>query len=638
MVKFLERGFSSPSSRKRTIFFILTDTCITVLSLYLSFLLRFDFQHVSHFWMIPPAVPVFVLVKISTYAFFHIYRFTWRYVSVHDLVVLAKAALVAQGLLMLLIGVFLDVLPFWGLYFSMLRGFPRSIFIIDGFVSFAFLAGLRISKRVYMEVLNKKTYGKGLKTIVIGAGNIGETVIRDLIRQRFEHYYPVAMLDDDQAKIGLSIHGVKVIGKIDILGEAVSKLRAQALIIAIPSLDYRDLRKIYEYAMKSGVKTVKIVPSMYLQQNLEISAKNLEDIKIEDLIGRHNISIEYEQIENFLKGKDVLVTGAGGSIGSEIVMQVCSFCPGNIILLDSDETELHEMELRIKSKDGGNGLGKAHFIVADIRDRDRIDAVFNKFKPHVVFHSAAYKHVPMMEGNPEEAVKVNILGTYNLAWASVSAGVEKFIMISTDKVVNPTSIMGATKKIAEQLCKAFNNDSEGTAFVSVRFGNVLGSRGSLLPLFLRQIKEGGPLTVTDREMKRYFMTIPEAVSLVLQASVIGKGGEILLLDMGEPVKIVTLAEELIKIHGLKPYEDIPITFTGIRPGENLFEELLMQNEKVTRHEKVFVTGNSCEYSIEQAEEMLAELRELLSDNVVKDKRIKSLLEKHINIFECGGKG
>lgn len=660
MRKFIWR-FPSPSHRKRFIFFFLMDILIITLSLYSAFLVRFSYQLRSdlligkrYMVMVTHALPLFLLVKLSVFAMFRLYRITWRYVGLHDLVKIAKAVALAQVILVFILLLLFDVKPFHVLHTISFRGFPRSIFILDGLISFFLLAGLRIAKRLCLEVLGKAPHKRGLNTVIIGAGNIGETLVRDMIRQKFADYYPLVFLDDDREKIGSYIHGVRVAGDTEILKDIVLKLKAEAVIIAIPSLNYKKLREIYNTATQSGVRTVKIVPSMYAQQKPEINIKEFKDISIEDLVGRQNVKVDYEQIGEFLRDKVVLVTGAGGSIGSEIVMQVSSFRPKMIILLDADETELHNMDIRMRKscrflfediqgeeKTGSSCMaGKAQFVVADIRDGERIREVFNRFRPQVVFHSAAYKHVPMMEYNPGEAVKVNIFGTYNLAGVSASCGVEKFIMISTDKAVRPTSVMGMTKRIAEYICRAFNNGQENgagenreevcrkTAFVSVRFGNVLGSRGSILPLFLEQLKEGGPITVTHRDMKRYFMTIPEAVALVLQASVIGKGGEVMVLDMGEPVKITSLAEELISLHGLKPYRDVNIEFTGIRPGENLFEEILTADESATRHEKIFVAANNGRSSIAEVEGMLNEFRRVLRGGSADDANIKALLKRY----------
>jgi len=648
MKNFTRNFFAYPSHRKRVSFFLISDIFIIYISLYLAFLLRFDFapqeQHTAWFFI---SLPLFILVKLTINLLFKLYQIAWRFVGIHDLINIGKAVAVSQAVLILII-----LQPFYmSTFFSidspgLIAGFPRSIFIIDGLISFILLAGLRISKRIYMEIFSKQSSGKGAVTVIVGAGSIGEIVVRDMIRQKFADYYPAVFLDDDTDKIGSYINGVRVTGKTDALQETVARVKADAVVIAIPSLNYKNLRRIYDLALKSNVKTIKIVPDIYAQQTPGITTKTLRDINIEDIIGRQNVTIDLKQVEAFLRNKAVLITGAGGSIGSEIAMQVFSFNPEKIILLDTDDTELHNLRMQIKQTydlqftngrtpaDKTDFPDNVHFVIADIRDKERIDSVFKKFRPHVVFHAAAYKHVPIMEFNPEEAVKVNIFGTYNLAASSAAYGTEKFIQISTDKAVNPTSIMGATKRVAEYICSAFNanycgnNNCGKTSFISVRFGNVLGSRGSLLPLFLQQLKYGGPLTVTHKDMKRYFMTIPEAVALVLQASALGRGGEIMVLDMGEPRKITELAEELIKIHGLRPYEDIEIKFTGIRPGENIFEEILTADETATKHEKIFVVKNTSKYSLAETEEMLNEFHDVMRDNVINSAPVRALLKKH----------
>jgi FlaA1/EpsC-like NDP-sugar epimerase len=577
------------------------------------------------------------LVKLTLFVIFKLYRITWRYVGLNDLFNTLNAVVLSEAILMVLILMsssrYHSIFP--RDFFS---GFPRSVFIIDGVLSFFLLSGFRISRRVLSEiVLQKKKPGKeGKRTIIIGAGNTGEMILRDMSKLGHADFYPVAILDDNPEKIGTYIHGVKVLATTKKLRAAVLRYGAEAVIIAIPSLNYNTLRNIYNLAKKSKVKTIKIVPRIYDFHNIDVNPLNLEEIRIEDLIGRQTVEIDYQEIEKFLKDRAVLITGAGGSIGFEIVMQVCGFYPAKVILFEIDETELHNLELKLKGS-FPHLIGNVHFVVGDIRDSGRVDEVFRTFHPEIVFHAAAYKHVPMLEYNPGEAVKVNIFGTYNLAAAAVRYGVKKFVMISTDKVVMPTSIMGATKRLAEKICSAYNvNGSNATEFVSVRFGNVLGSRGSVLPLFLEQLKNGGPITITHREMQRYFMTIPEAVSLVLQASVMGKRGEVLALDMGKPVKIVEMAEELIRLHGLEPYRDIGIEFTGIRHGEKLFEELLTAEEgtTATKHEKIFIAKNSQKYNIQEIESIIGEFQDAVSDTSGENKtKIKTLLKKYVTHFE-----
>ena len=462
----------------------------------------------------------------------------------------------------------------------------------------------------------------------------------------------VGLLDDDKTKVGTYIHGTKVLGTTDFLEKAVVKYGIEAVIVAIPSLNHKTLREMYNSARKLKIEDIKIVPRIYDFDRPDINLKALEGISIEDLIGRQSIAVDYKGIRNFVNDRTVMVTGAGGSIGSEIIMQICSFNPKEVVLFDIDETELHNLGLKLKRL-FPHLSAKTYYVTGDVRDEIRLSEALAEHKPQILFHAAAYKHVPMMEHNPKEAVKVNMFGTYLLAKASVKFGVEKFIMISTDKAVRPTSVMGATKRMAEHICKAMNNSMEhealsgdlhpspvtrhpSTRFISVRFGNVLGSRGSVLPLFMEQLKYGGPITITHKDMQRYFMTIPEAVSLVLQASTMGEGGEVFVLDMGEPVKIVDLAEELIRIHGLEPYKDIDIETIGLRPGEKLFEEILTAEEGTvaSKHERVYIARNSEKYSLGEIESILHEFKALLSEPAMNDhSRVKDLLKKYVKHYE-----
>lgn len=643
MINKIGLNIVKPSIIKRFLFFFVLDAVIIIVSLYLSFLLRFDFKISSDYLhMFFSVLPIFIVVKLASFAVFKLYKIVWSFVGLNELWNIATALLVSESMLVfqLLVVNMPSYAPVNNLFFQFVNtilpsvtGFPRSIFFIDCILSLIFLSGLRISKRLINEIILKRgSTRNGKRTIIIGAGHTGELVLRDMNRHNKE-YYPIGFLDDASIKQGVYIQGVKIHGTTDNLQSVVKTFGVDVVIIAIPSLNYKTLRRIYDDAKEAKITNIKIVPRIYDYHKPEIQLKNLEDIQIEDLIGRQVVKINYGEIEKFLLDQVIMISGAGGSIGSEITAQICGFHPAKVILFDVDETELHAMELRL------NRLfpelhGSIFYITGDVKDEARLDEVFKKYNPNVIFHAAAYKHVPMMEHNPKEAVKVNIFGTHNIVKTSLKYGVEKFIMISTDKAVRPTSVMGATKRIAEYICEASNGET-GTEFISVRFGNVLGSRGSVLPLFMEQLKQGGPLTITHKDMQRYFMTIPEAVSLVLQASTIGRGGDILVLDMGEPVKIAKLAEDLIRIHGLEPYKDIDMVFTGLRPGEKLFEEILTAEEGTvaTKHERIYVANKSEFHSRKDISSILQEFEILLKEStIVDDNKTKNILKKHVKHF------
>ncbi len=642
-----------PTYFKRTMFFCACDVVIIAFSLFVSFLFRFDFEVTPQYrWMILRALPLFLLVKIGMLALFKIYKITWQYVSIPDFIYIILSQFVALTVLGAIIwnpyisNNIINISGFYSLF--PVQGFPRSIIFIDYLISLTLFCGLRISKRVFLKYIYGRINAKhGKRTIIIGAGNTGSMVLRDLKEGGYKDYCPVGLLDDDVGKVGKSIHGIPVFGKTDILEDIIKEKRIKAMVVAIPSLNYKSLRKLYNIANRYGVE-IKIIPRIYDNCEPAINIHNLENISIEDLLGRQAVEIDHKGIERFIHNKVVLITGAGGSIGSEIAVQVCSFHPEKVILFDTDETELHNLKLHLEKRFphllhnqrvNSQMLQKVLFIAGDIRDEESVTSVFKHMKPQIVFHAAAYKHVPMMEYNSKEAVKVNMFGTYKVAKVSMENKVEKFVLISTDKAVRPTSIMGATKRMAEHICRAFEGMSN-TEFLSVRFGNVLGSRGSVLPLFLQQLKEEGPLTVTHKDVERYFMTIPEAVSLVLQAAILGKGGDILVLDMGEPVKLLALAEDLIKIHGLKPYQDIDIKITGLRPGEKLYEEILTAEEGTTasRHEKVFFAKNSGMFSLHEINKILSEFETLLKNLSAMDhyEKVRDMLKKYVLPLERRG--
>ncbi|GAB5045794.1 polysaccharide biosynthesis protein [Thermodesulfovibrio sp. TK110] len=625
--------FLTPTPLKRLCFFLIGDALIITFSLYFAFLFRFDFilpdKYREIFFI---AVCFFIFIKIFMLWIFKVYKIPWRYFSLADLPKLLNSLTIASLMIVLLVFLLRSYQQFLFLpkNFQELSSIPVSVIFIDWFISFICISFLRISKRFYFEIFKKKRNKEGLRTLIIGAGNIGEMILRDIKRQNFSEFFPVGFLDDDKRKIGTYIQNLKVYDRIDNLGKIIKSLGIEAVIIAILSLSHKKLSEIYISAKNAGVNTIKIIPKLYQFEKPEINLKKLEDLKIEDLLGRQEVNINFEEIKKFLQNKKILITGAGGSIGSELVIQAAQFSPKKIILLDIDETELFNMEVKLNKffpefKDFKS-------IVADIKDHVKIDQIFKKFQPDIVFHAAAYKHVPIMEHNADEAVKVNILGTYYLAKVAVKYNVEKFILISTDKAVRPKSVMGMTKRVAEYICKAFNEYGK-TDFISVRFGNVLGSRGSVLPLWIEQLKNGGPITVTHKDMQRYFMTIPEAVLLILQASTFGKAGEILVLDMGEPVKIIDLAERFIKLHGFEPYKDIDIKFIGIRPGENLFENILTAEEGVTatKHERVFIAKENNKLLLDDVESFLKKLEEMIEDEKEeKNMNIKQALYEFIN--------
>ncbi len=566
------KGILKPSKFKRVAFFLLADTLIFSLSLILALFLRFDFSPPKgyieslYLW-----VPILVSVKLLAIWLGGGYSINWRFVGINELfrVILVLSAI---GAVAFIINLALQT------YRSPLS-LPKSVILIDYLLSTLLIAFFRISKRVYREVL--KSSGGRKRILIIGAGSTGERILREI--QASEEYLPVGFLDDDDMKVGTKIRGVRVLGKLGDLKPIVSSEKVNSVIIAIPSLNHKRVREIFNTLSSVGIKDIKIAPSLDKLSSQPISVKDLREISIEDLLSREVVRIDDEEIRELIKGKRVLVSGAGGSIGSEIVRQLVKFEPSSIVALDIDETELHNLHVELSGK-----YKALKVVIADVRDKEKLRNIFSKELPQIVFHAAAYKHVPLMEFFPEEAIKTNVLGTYNMAKLSEEFKAEKFVNISTDKAVKPKNVMGATKRIAELICLLMNKNSD-TSFISVRFGNVLGSRGSVIPIFLEQIKRGGPVTITHPDMERFFMTIPEAVILVIQASALGKGGEIFILDMGQPVKITKLAEELIRLQGLKPYEDIDIVFTGLRPGEKLSEELALEEESLenTKHPKIF---------------------------------------------------
>lgn len=566
-------------------------------ALFLAYLFRFDFILRDSVWYNYPILLLFALVvKLPVFWWHGLSRGWWRYACMADIILLARANLFASMGFILALVFFVD----------RMTGVPRSVLILDGIFCFGLMAGTRFLTRAARENYIPGLRGRrsqGTNTLIIGAGSAGQMIAREIHQNQSLNKKIVGFVDDDPLKLGHLFFGYKVLGTRENLAEVCRREKVEEIIVAIPSANGKQMRGIVERCENLQI-TFKTLPGVSDLIDGRVSIQQVRDIALEDLLGRDPICLELDRIRAFIEGKRVLVTGAAGSIGSEICRQVCRFNPARIILLDNSESPLFNIHRELV----GSYPNLHHTpIIGDIRDNSRIEGVFGDCLPQVVFHAAAYKHVPLMEDNSAEAANNNVRGTRVVAEAANRFKVESFVMISTDKAVNPTNVMGASKRAAELVVQSLSRLSS-TRFVTVRFGNVLGSAGSVIPIFKEQISGGGPVTVTHPEVTRFFMTIPEATQLVLQAGSMGAGGEIYLLDMGEPVRIVTLAEQLIQLSGFIPYEDIEIRFTGLRPGEKLYEELLIDGEGVqpTSHEKIMVARAT----VVDRERLLVQLEEL----------------------------
>ena len=579
----LRKSFFRITPFKRRVFFFFGDSLLIAFSLYASFWLRFDGLIPGEFARnFPIYLGLALVVKISFLAVFGMYKVSWRFFGLSDLQKLMAAISAAS---LSLLAVYLGYRtrgPF--------SGFPRSVILVDYVITMSALGLLRISKRAVIEYLSKSGRMRHGRTriLIVGAGEAGSAIGRDMLINKKSKYFPVGYVDDDLSKRGMKIHGIQVLGTREDIPGLVKGNAVEEVLIAIPSFQSKEIRAVVEIIRNSGGPAkVKILPGILDLMDGNITLSDIKEVRVEDLLGREKVEIDFAAIRAFLTGKRVLITGAGGSIGSELARTVLQFEPRLTALLDIDETELFYLMNRFR----GCG-GEIVPVIGDIRDKIKMEDVFAKIRPEIVIHSAAYKHVPVLESYPEEAVKTNILGTRILGELALKYKVEKFVYISTDKAINPSSVMGSTKRVGEEMLRILNGRN-GTRFISVRFGNVLGSRGSVIPVFEGQIKKGGPVTVTHPEMKRYFMATSEAVLLVLEAAAIGEGGEAYILDMGEPIKILDLAREMIRLSGYEPDVDIPIVFSGLRPGEKLFEELLGAEEgsEPTEHARIFRARN-----------------------------------------------
>lgn len=546
----------------------------------LAFLLRLDWVlgRYNHAAIVYTALSVVALIAVE-----FLFRLPWR----------AWKASGTKDLLHLFKALFFYGLLLGSIMFLMtpVLAVPRSVPVIHGLIALLALGGVRFAARLRSEKVSpaRSRQVRPKRVLIVGAGEAGVMIAREMMRHPEAGLFPVGLLDDDPSKRRSFFLGLPVLGAIDDLPDVVPEKEVEEVLISIPSAEGALVRRIVALAIQADVP-YRIVPGVYEVLSGAVSISHIREVDVADLLGREPVTLDTAAITRFLKGKKVLVTGAGGSIGSEIVRQVCGFAPARVVLLGRGENSLFEAENLVMTDFPDIPYDT---VVADVRDRDKIGKVFESFRPQVIFHAAAHKHVPMMEKNPDQAVLNNIGGTRVMTELALEYGVERFVNISTDKAVNPTSVMGATKRIAEMVVRdAASRVKDGQSFVSVRFGNVLGSRGSVIPLFREQIRRGGPVTVTHPEMRRYFMTIPEAAQLVLQAAAMDSNGTVYVLDMGKPIRIRDLAEDLIRLSGLEPYEDIDIVYTGLRPGEKLFEEILTAEEgtRATAHSKIFFAG------------------------------------------------
>ncbi len=562
------------------LFSLIADLFALALSWFGAYWLRFSFEIPPHY--VDQAINLFPWIfGIETFLLllFRLDRIMPRFTSLSD----------ATRIGFYCFGASSSSAIFVFIFNHSFQGFPRSIPVLQFLLLFTFTAGWRILPRILHE--QHYYFGKrGKRALIVGAGQAGEMLARDMLRQSEPQFHPVGFVDDDRHKKGRLLHGLSVLGLTRQLPEIVKKYRIETVILAIPSADRKIIRRLTGLCEQAGVK-FHTLPSTSDLISGRVRVSDLREVTIEDLLGREPVKIDQEAIAQDIEGQTILVTGAGGSIGSELCRQIAGHNPRRLLMLDASEYNLYALSSEMEKGSGKCGLT---YLLGDIRNKDWIIKVLSEFKPSLIFHAAAYKHVPMVEHNPAPGIDNNINGTISLADAAHDMQVKKFIMVSTDKAVNPTNVMGATKRIAEIYCQNLNRMS-GTAFITTRFGNVLNSSGSVIPLFRKQIADGGPVTVTHPDIERYFMTIPEACQLVLQAASMGKGGEIFVLDMGEPVKIRVLAQQLIKLSGYEPGTDIPIEYIGLRPGEKLYEELFHPSEKLkaTGHPKILL-ARSCE--------------------------------------------
>jgi FlaA1/EpsC-like NDP-sugar epimerase len=586
--------------RLRLALLIMFDSFIVLTTIFFSrFLVNADLNV-----FVLPIITSSVVLLISHHffsLFYKLYRKAWEYASVGELIIILKVVTFSIATLAIV-----QEIIHHNIFFRLL--------MVTWLLHMFLIGGSRFVWRIYRDTYIRQSTHK-IRTLIIGAGSAGTMVARQLLNNKDAELFPVGFIDDNSKKQKLDILGIPVVGGVSDINDVVKSLHIENIVIAIPSLSKKLLNKIFEECMNTEAKT-QIIPKLEDLVTGKVSVNQFRDVEVEDLLGREPVKLDTESISDYVTNKTVLVTGAGGSIGSEICRQVSAFHPQILIILGHGENSIYSIEMELRSLCSKDDI-EIIPVIADLQDEEKMMAVMKKYKPHVVYHAAAHKHVPLMEWNPDAAVKNNVIGTINVARAADTYNVETFVMISSDKAVNPTSVMGATKRMAEMVVQYMDQTSK-TKFVAVRFGNVLGSRGSVVPLFKKQIQNGGPVTVTHPDMVRYFMTIPEASRLVIQAGAMAKGGEIFVLDMGEPVKIVDLAKNLIKLSG-NTVEEIGIEYSGIRPGEKLFEELL--NKEEVHEEQVYpkiYIGKTSEIYLQEIEDIISSFNQL-EQSILKER-------------------
>lgn len=623
---------------KQLILLLILDIVFINLSAIIAFWLRFpNFLHSSDFIDYQRIAVFIVLIRLGIFYIYGLYHQMWQYISISEFISIFYAVSIGS----IAISAFV--------FFVRVFTYPRSVLLMDWLLCLVFISGIRFTPRLIREFRKRKSIPGFLgilqfilamlyranpwhklrlitlptkRILIIGAGDAGEMVVREIERHPELGYEVVGFIDDNLEKQGISIHGIEVVGTRSEITDVVKREKVEEIIIAIPSASGMVIRDIVAHCEKTRLK-FKIIPGVYEIITGDVSINQIREVKPEDLLGRESVQMNLEEISSYLANKKVLITGAGGSIGSELCHQVAQFNPEMLILVDHDENSTYFVNIELKSKSYTFPILP---IIADIKDILRMEEIFKEYMPQIVFHAAAHKHVPLMEENPQEAIKNNIFGSKIIMELANKYNCERFVLISSDKAVNPINVMGYSKRIAELLMQTFNNKNN-TKFMAVRFGNVLGSKGSVIPLFKRQIAKGGPLTVTHPEVTRYFMTIKEAVELIIQSASLGNGGEIFVLDMGEPIKIVDLARELITLSGLEPEVDIKIEYIGLRPGEKLFEELLTEKEGLTstKHKHIFIAKSDV-INQQWLNNQINELEKLVANEEDKTKLVTKLKE------------